>query len=87
MLKSGEKVCLFKKDGLIPIACGFLEYFDEKDDKVYINVDKRSVKLTKHLYDFVRASVLDEAGLEGQSERVRQQFTQFSGILKHESKT
>ncbi|MFQ5687772.1 MAG: hypothetical protein ACE5GV_14055, partial [Candidatus Scalindua sp.] len=70
-LKAGDEICVFKKDGLLPITCGNLEYFDEKNDKVCINVDKRSVKLTKHLYDLVvRASVLDEAGPEGSYERV-----------------
>jgi len=42
-LKAGEKIYLFRKDGLLPITCGLLKYFDEKHDKVCINVDNRSV--------------------------------------------
>ena len=86
-LMVGEKICLFKKDGVLPIACGFLEYFDDKHDKVSINVDKRYVKLTKHLYDFVSASDLNRLWQESASGRVRQQYLQFSGIMEHESKT
>jgi hypothetical protein len=83
----GEKICLFKKGGVLPIACGLLEYFDDKLDKIAINIDKRSVKLTKHLYDFVSAPDLNRLGQESASGRVRQQYLQFSGIMKHESKT
>ncbi|MCR4289577.1 MAG: hypothetical protein NUV86_04875 [Candidatus Scalindua sp.] len=83
----GEKICLFKKGGVLPIACGLLEYFDDKLDKIAINIDKRSVKLTKHLYDFVSASALNRLGQEGPFGRVRQQYLQFSGIMKHEPKT
>ncbi|GJQ60582.1 MAG: hypothetical protein SCALA701_33830 [Candidatus Scalindua sp.] len=28
----GEKICLFKKDGVLSIACGLLAYCDDKLD-------------------------------------------------------
>ena len=31
-LKTGDEVCLFKKDGLLPITCGLLKYFNERHD-------------------------------------------------------
>jgi len=86
MLKAGDEICLFKKDGLIPITCGVLKYFDEKHDKVCINVDKRPVKLSKHLYDFVSASVLSDMSPNDPFVRIRQQYMQFSGMVKRESK-
>ena len=87
MLKAGDEICLFKKDGLIPITCGVLKYFDEKRDKVCINVDKRPVKLSKHLYDFVSVSVLSDMNQNDPFMRIRQQYMQFSGMVKRESRT
>lgn len=85
-LKIGEKVCLFKKDGLLPIMCGKLEFFNEKQDKVSIKVDKGSVELTKHLYDFVRLMPRNDSESKESAELLRQQFMQFSGIIKGEPK-
>lgn len=86
-LKDGDEICLFTKDGLLPVTCGLFKYFDEKKDKVCINVDKRSVELTTHLYDFVSASASDDLGPKDSLMQVRQQYMQFSGLMKHESKT
>ncbi len=86
-LKAGDEICLFRKDGLLPITCGLLKYFDEKHDKVCINVDKRSVVLSAHLYDFVSASASNDSGPEDSLMQARQQHMQFSGMLKRESKT
>ncbi|ODS32243.1 MAG: hypothetical protein SCARUB_02637 [Candidatus Scalindua rubra] len=86
-LKVGDEICLFKKDGLLPITCGLLECFDEKHDKICINVDGRTVELTTHLYDCVSASVLNDLGSKDSFERARQQYMQFLGIIKRESKT
>ncbi len=86
-LKADDEVCLFKKDGLLPITCGLLKYFDEKHDKVCINVNERSVELSAHLYDFVGASASNDLGPKDSFERTRQQYMQFSGMVKRESKT
>lgn len=86
-LKTGDEICLFKKDGLLPITCGVLEYFDEKHDKVCINVDKRPVELSAHLYDVVSASAANDLGLKGSLMQERQQYMQFLGLIKRESKT
>ena len=86
-LKAGDEICLFKKDGLLPITCGLLKYFDEKHDKVCINVDKHSVELTKHLYDFVSTSVSTDLAPKDSFKRVRQQYMQFLGMIKREPKT
>ena len=85
-LKAGDKICLFKKDGLLPIMCGKLEFFNEKEDKVSIKVDEGSVKLTRHLYDLVSTSTLSHSGSKCSVEMLRRQFMQFSGIIKRESK-
>jgi hypothetical protein len=86
-LKAGDEICLFKKDGLLPITCGVLKYFDEKHDKVCINVDKRPVELSAHLYDFVSASAANDLGSKDSFEQARQQYMQFLGLIKRESKT
>ncbi|MGR3175237.1 MAG: hypothetical protein ACUZ8N_11665 [Candidatus Scalindua sp.] len=86
-LKTGDEICLFKKDGLLPITCGVLKYFDEENDKVCINVDKRPVELSAHLYDFVSASAANDLGSKDSFERARQQYMQFLGLIKRESKT
>ena len=86
-LKAGDEICLFKKDGLLPITCGLLKYFDEKHDKVCINVNERSVELSAHLYDFVSASASNDLAPEDSFKRARQQYMQFSGMIKRESKT
>ncbi len=86
-LKAGDEICLFRKDGLLPITCGLLKYFDEKHDKVCINVDKRSVVLSAHLYDFVGVSASNDSGPEDSLMQERQKHMQFSGMLKRESKT
>ncbi|MFQ5962734.1 MAG: hypothetical protein ACE5KZ_00440 [Candidatus Scalinduaceae bacterium] len=80
-LKVGDKICLFKKDGILPIVCGLIDFFDEEKDKVSIKVDEGSLKLTKHLYDFVNLSTLSDSGSKDLVERLRQQFMQFSGII------
>jgi hypothetical protein len=85
-LKAGDKICLFKKDGLLPIVCGILDFFNEKEDKVSIKVDEGSVKLTRHLYDLVSTSTLSRSGSKRSVEQLRRQFMQFSGIIKRESK-
>ena len=59
-LKAGDEICLFRKDGLLPITCGLFKYLDEKHDKVCINVNERPVVLLAHLYDFVSASVAND---------------------------
>jgi hypothetical protein len=87
LLKAGDEVCLFKKDGLIPVTCGVLKYFDEKHDKVCINVNERPVKLTKHLYDFVSTSVSTNLEPKDSFMQARLQYMQFSGMVKSESKT
>ncbi len=51
-LRVGDEICLFKKDGILPITCGLLKHFDEKNNKVCINVDERSIELTMYLCDF-----------------------------------
>lgn len=86
-LKAGDEICLFKKDGLLPITCGVLKYFDEKHDKVCINVDKRPVELSAHLYDVVSASAASDLGSKDAFERARQQYMQFLGMIKREPKT
>ncbi len=86
-LKAGDEVCLFRKDRLLPITCGLLKYFDEKHDKVCINVDKRSVVLSAHLYDFVGASASNDLGPKDSLMQARQQHMKFSGMVKRESKT
>ncbi len=86
-LKAGDEICLFKKDGLLPITCGELKYFDEKHDKVCINVNERSVELTTHLYDFVGASASNDLGSEDSLMQERQKHIQSSGMVKRESKT
>ena len=86
-LKTGDEICLFKKDGLLPITCGLLKYFDEKHDKVCINVNERSVELTAHLYDFVGASASNDLGPDDSLMQARQKHMQFSGIVKREPKT
>jgi preprotein translocase subunit Sec61beta len=86
-LKTGDEVCLFRKDGLLPITCGLLKYFDEKHDKVCINVDKRSVVLSAHLYDFVGASAANDLGPKESLMQERQQYMQFLGMIKREPKT
>ncbi len=86
-LKAGDEICLFKKDGLLPITCGELKYFDEENDKVCINVDKRPVELSAHLYDFISASASNDLGSKDSFERARQQYMQFLGLIKRESKT
>ncbi len=86
-LKAGEEICLFRKDGLLPITCGLLKYFDEKHDKVCINVDKRSVVLSAHLYDFVGASAANDLGPKESLMQERQQYMQFLGMIKREPKT
>ncbi len=86
-LKAGDEVCLFRKDGLLPITCGLLKYFDEKHDKVCINVNERSVELSAHLYDFVSASASNDLGLKDSLMQERQQYMQFTGMIKRESKT
>ncbi len=85
-LKAGDSICLFKKDGLLPIVCGSINFFDEEEDKVSIKVDEGSVKLTRHLYDFVSLSTQSHSGSKGSVERLRQQFMQFSGMIKREPK-
>lgn len=85
-LKTGDKICLFKKDGLLPIMCGKLEFFNEKEDKVSIKVDEGSIVLTRHLYDLVSSSTLSHSGSKRSIEMLRRQFMQFSGIIKRESK-
>ncbi len=85
-LKAGDKICLFKKDGLLPIMCGKLEFFNEKEDKVSIEVDEGSIVLTRHLYDLVSTSTLSDSGSKCSVEILRRQFMQFSGIIKRESK-
>lgn len=86
-LKAGEEICLFRKDGLLPITCGELKYFDEKHDKVCINVNERPVELTTHLYDFVSASASSDLGPKDSLMQERQQYMQFSGMIKREPKT
>lgn len=86
-LMIGEEICLFKKDGLLPITCGKLEYIDDECDEVYININKHSVKLTKHLYDFVSTTVSMDLELKNSFEQARQQYMQFCGMIKRESKT
>ncbi len=86
-LKAGDEICLFTKDGLLPVACGLFKYFDETKDKVCINVDKHSVELTKHLYDFVSTSVSTDLEPKDSFKRARQQYMQFSGMIKRESQT
>jgi len=85
-LKTGDEICLFKKDGLLPITCGVLKYFDEKHDKVCINVNERPVELSTHLYDFVSASAANDLGSKDSFEQARQQYMQFLGMTKRESK-
>ena len=86
-LKAGDEICLFKKDGLLPITCGELKYFDEKHDKVCINVDQRPVELSTHLEDFVIASAANDLGPKDSLVQERQQYIQFLGLIKRESKT
>ncbi len=86
-LKAGDEIFLFRKDGLLPITCGLLKYFDEKHDKVCINVDKRSVVLSAHLDDFVGASAANDLGPRDSLMQERQQHMKFSGMVKRESKT
>jgi hypothetical protein len=85
-LKTGDEICLFKKDGLLPITCGLLKYFDEKHDKVCINVNERPVELSAHLYDFVSASASNDLGPKDSLMQARQQYMQFSGMIKREPK-
>lgn len=85
-LKAGDKICLFKKDGLLPIMCGKLEFFNEKEDKVSIEIDEGSIVLTRHLYDLVSTSTLSHSGSKCSVEILRRQFMQFSGIIKREPK-
>jgi hypothetical protein len=85
-LRVGDKICLFKREGVIPIACGLFEYFDEKHDKICISVNERSIELTNYLYDFVSASALNKFGPASSSEEVRHKYMQFSGIMENESK-
>ena len=85
-VKNNKTEVILTKDGVLPIACGFLEYFDEKQDKVSLKVDEGSVELTKHLYDFVRLTPQNDSESKGSIERLRQQFMQFSGITKREPK-
>ncbi|MEE9214213.1 MAG: hypothetical protein V3U54_05355 [Thermodesulfobacteriota bacterium] len=85
-LRVGDEICLFKKDGLLPITCGLLKHFDEKEDKVSIEVDEGSIVLTRHLYDLVSTSTLSDSGSKCSVEMLRRQFMQFSGIIKRESK-
>ena len=84
--KAGDKICLFKKDGLLPIMCGKLKFFNEKEDKVSIEIDEGSIDLTMHLYDLVSTSILSSSRSKGSVELLRQQFMQFSGTIKRESK-
>ncbi len=86
-LKAGDEVCLFRKEGLLPITCGSLKYFDEKHDKVCINVDSHPVVLSAHLYDFVNASASDDLAPGDSLLHERQKHMQFSGMVKRESKT
>ena len=86
-LKAGDEICLFRKDGLLPVACGLFKYFDEKHDKVCINVNECSVELTTHLYDFVSASASSDLGPKDSLMQERQQYMQFSGMIKREPKT
>jgi hypothetical protein len=81
-LKAGDEICLFKKDGLLPITCGELKYFDEKHDKVCINVDKRPVELSTHLYDFVSAFAANDLGSKDSLMQERRQHMQFLGLIK-----
>ena len=86
-LKAGDEVCLFRKNGLLPITCGLLKYFDEKHDKVCINVNERSVVLSAHLCNFVGASASNDLGPKDSLMQERQKHMQFSGMIKRESKT
>ena len=86
-LKAGDKICLFKKDGLLPIMCGKLEFFNEKYDKVSMKVDEGSVKLTRHLYDLVSTSTLSHSWSKRSVALLRRQFMQFSGMIKREPKS
>ncbi len=85
-LKVGDKICLFKKDGLLPIMCGKLKFFNEKEDKVSIEINEGSIDLTMHLYDLVSTSILSSSRSKGSVELLRQQFMQFSGTIKREPK-
>ena len=82
-----DESIFIRKDGLLPITCGSLKYFDEKYDKVCINVDSHPVVLSAHLYDFVNSSASNNLSSGDSLLHERQKHMQFSGMVKRESKT